>query len=120
LDTYHAERHPVAARVLKTTLAQVALRRPDARTEALGEMVADLLAMQEPAKRYAGMMSGLDVHYDLGSGHPLLGRRMPDLDLMTDKGAARVFEFLRQARPVLINFGAPGAALPWADRVPVV
>jgi hypothetical protein len=119
LDTYHAERHPVAARVLKMTLAQVALRRPDARTEALGEVVAELLAMEEPAKRFAGMMSGLDIRYGPGGGHPLLGRRMPDLDLATDRGPARVFEWLHRARPVLINFGKPRA---FASRagVPVV
>lgn len=122
LDTYHAERHPVAARVLRMTLAQVALRRPDVRTEALGEVVADLLAMEEPRKRYAGMMSGLDIRYDLGKGHPLLGRRMPDLDLVTGEGLVRVFKFLHRARPVLINFGEPGGidTGPWADRVPVV
>ena len=80
LDTYHAERHPVAARVLRNTMAAVALRRADARTKALREIVAELLGMDEPRRRFAGMMSGLDIHYDLGEGHPLLGRRMPDLD----------------------------------------
>ena len=83
LDTYHAERHPVGARVLRNTMAQVALRRPDDRTKALREIVSELLAMDEPRKRLAAMMSGLDIHYDLGEGHPLLGRRMPDLDLVT-------------------------------------
>jgi 2-polyprenyl-6-methoxyphenol hydroxylase-like FAD-dependent oxidoreductase len=87
LDTYHAERHPVGARVLRNTMAQTALMRPaDARLEALRETVAELLSMDEPRKRFAGMISGLDVHYDLGEGHPLLGRRMPDLDLQTAGG----------------------------------
>ena len=81
LDTYHAERHPVAARVLRTTMAQVALMRVDDRTEALRDTVSELLSMDEPRRRFAAMMSGLDIHYDLGEGHPLLGRRMPDLDL---------------------------------------
>ena len=83
LDTYHAERHPVAARVLRNTMAQVALMRADDRTEALRDTVSELLSMDEPRKRFAAMMSGLDIHYDLGEGHPLLGRRMPDLDLVT-------------------------------------
>ncbi len=119
LDTYHAERHPVAARVLRNTMAQVALMRPDDRIEALRESVTELLSMDEPRKRFAAMMSGLDIHYDLGEGHPLLGRRMPDLDLVTADGPLRVFTLLHDARPVLLNFGEPGGfdVTPWADRV---
>ena len=83
LDTYHAERHPVAARVLRNTMAQVALRRTDDRTKALGDTVSELLGMDEPRRRLAAEMSGLGIHYDLGEGHTLLGRRMPDLDLVT-------------------------------------
>jgi 3-(3-hydroxy-phenyl)propionate hydroxylase len=122
LDTYHAERHPVAARVLRGTMAQVALRRTDERTRALGDAVSELLGMDEPRRRFAAMMSGLDIHYDLGEGHPLLGRRMPDLDLVTGPGARRVFALLHQARPVLLNLGEPGTLdiTPWADRVPLV
>jgi 2-polyprenyl-6-methoxyphenol hydroxylase-like FAD-dependent oxidoreductase len=119
LDTYHDERHPVAARVLQNTMAQVALHRADERTKAVRDIVAELLKMDEPCKRIAGMMSGLDIHYDLGEGHPLLGRRMPDLDLVTADGPLRVFTLLHDARPVLLNFGEPGggATGPWADRV---
>jgi 3-(3-hydroxy-phenyl)propionate hydroxylase len=119
LDTYQAERHPVAARVLRDTMAQVALLRTDDRTDALREIVAELLGMDEPRKRVAGMMSGLDIHYDLGEGHPLLGRRMPDLDLITADGPLRVFTLLHEARPVLLNLGEPGGfdIAPWADRV---
>jgi 3-(3-hydroxy-phenyl)propionate hydroxylase len=119
LDSYHAERHPVAARVLRNTMAQVALRRADERSGALREVVTDLLSMDEPRRRVAGMMSGLDVHYDLGEGHALLGRRMPDLDLATADGPLRVFALLHDARPVLINLAEPGAIdiAPWADRV---
>jgi 2-polyprenyl-6-methoxyphenol hydroxylase-like FAD-dependent oxidoreductase len=127
LDTYHAERHPIAARVLKLTMAQTALMRGDARTTAAREAVADLLAMDEPRKRYGAIMSGLDVRYDLGlenidEQHPLVGRRMPDLDLITASGPRRVFGLLHAARPVLLNLGEPGAlrAAPWADRVEVV
>jgi 2-polyprenyl-6-methoxyphenol hydroxylase-like FAD-dependent oxidoreductase len=107
LDTYHAERHPVAARVLRNTLAQVALVRQDDRIQALRDTIAELLRMDEPRRRFAAMMSGLDIHYDLGEGHPLLGRRMPDLDLVTPNGQLRVFTLLRDARPVLLNLGEP-------------
>ena len=119
LDTYQAERHPIAARVLKTTLAATALSRGDERTKALHETMSELLAMDEPRKRTAAMMSGLDIRYDLGAGHPLLGRRMPDLDLVTAEGPRRVFTLLHDARPVLLDLGQPGALdiAPWADRV---
>jgi 3-(3-hydroxy-phenyl)propionate hydroxylase len=122
LDSYHAERHPVAARVLRTTMAQVALRRADERSGALREIVADLLGMDEPRRRMAGMMSGLDVHYDLGEGHPLLGRRMPDIDLVTADGTLRLFALLHDARPLLLNLGEPGVLdiARWTDRVKVV
>jgi 2-polyprenyl-6-methoxyphenol hydroxylase-like FAD-dependent oxidoreductase len=122
LDTYHAERHPVAARVLRNTMAQVALMRPDERIEAARDSVSELLSMDEPRKRFAAMMSGLDIHYDLGEGHPLLGRRMPDLDLVTDDGPLRVFTMLHDARPVLLNLGEPGGfdIAPWADRVQLI
>ena len=109
LDSYHAERHPVGARVLKSTMAQTTLRRADDRAKALNAYVAEFLSMEEPRKRIAAEMSGLGVHYDLGEGHPLLGRRMPDLDLVSDDGAVRVFALLHDARPVLINFGNRGA-----------
>jgi 2-polyprenyl-6-methoxyphenol hydroxylase-like FAD-dependent oxidoreductase len=119
LDTYHAERHPVGARVLRTTMALVALRRPDERTKALGDSVSELLSMDEPRTHLAAMLSGLDIHYDLGEGHPLLGRRMPDLDLVSANGPLRVFTLLHDARPVLLNLGEPGGfdITPWADRV---
>ena len=119
LDTYNAERHPVGARVLRNSMAQMALSGTDARTDALHDTVTELLTMDEPRKRIAGMLSGLDIHYDLGAGHPLLGRRMPDLDVHTADGPARVFTLLHEARPVLLNFGEPGGfdVTPWADRV---
>jgi 2-polyprenyl-6-methoxyphenol hydroxylase-like FAD-dependent oxidoreductase len=122
LDTYHAERHPVAARVLRNTMAQTALMRVDDRIEALRETVSQLLSMEEPRKRFAAMMSGLDIHYDLGEGHPLLGRRMPDLDLVTADGPVRMFTLLHDARPVLLDLGAPGSLdiAPWSDRVRLI
>jgi 3-(3-hydroxy-phenyl)propionate hydroxylase len=124
LDNYHAERHPVGARVLRNTMTQVALRRPDDRTKALRETMSEFLRRDEPRRQWAGELSGLDVHYDLGDGHPLLGRRMPDLELVTANGPLRVFTLLHDARPVLINFdrtreSEPGGfdITPWADRV---
>ena len=119
LNTYQTERHPVAASVLRNTLAQVALLRTDDRTDALREAMSELLTMDEPRKRFAAMMSGLDIRYDIGEGHPLLGRRMPDLDLVTANGPLRVFTLLREARPVLLNLGQSGGLdiTPWSDRV---
>lgn len=124
LDTYHAERHPVGARALRNTMAQVALRRPDDRTKALGDYVAEFLRMDGPRKRMAGEMSGLDIYYNFGAKdidkkHPLLGRRMPDLDLATNYGSVRMFSLLHKARPVLLNLGEPGGfdLGPWANRV---
>jgi hypothetical protein len=122
LDTYQAERHPIGARVLKLTMAQTALNRGDERTQALRETVSELLKMDEPRRRYAALMSGLDIRYELGDGHPLLGRRMPDLDLLSESGPLRVLTLLHDARPVLLNLAAPGAfeITPWADRVRLI
>jgi 2-polyprenyl-6-methoxyphenol hydroxylase-like FAD-dependent oxidoreductase len=122
LDTYHSERHPVAARVLRNTMASTALRRPDDRTDALREVVSELLSMDEPRRRFAATMSGLDIHYDLGEGHPLLGRRVPDLDLVTADGPVRIFSLLHDARPVLLDLGGPGSfdTTPWAARIRLI
>jgi 3-(3-hydroxy-phenyl)propionate hydroxylase len=124
LDTYHAERHPVGARVLQNTMAQVALSRTDERSAALRATVTEMLGMDGPRRQVAGMVSGLDIHYDLGEGHPLLGRRMPDVDLVTADGPTRAFTLLHEARPVLLCLdpGGPGEPgrfdiSPWADRI---
>ena len=122
LDTYQDERHPVAARALRHTMALTALQRPDERTKALVDVVSELAGMDEPRKRLAGISSGLDIHYDLGEGHPLLGRRMPDWDLVTADGPLRVFELMHAARPLLLNVARPGDLdiTPWAERVQLV
>jgi 2-polyprenyl-6-methoxyphenol hydroxylase-like FAD-dependent oxidoreductase len=122
LDTYQDERHPVAARALQHTMAQTALQRRDERMEALVDVVSELASMDEPRRRLAGIVSGLDIRYDFGEGHPLLGRRMPDLDLATADGPVRVFELLHDARPVLLNLGEPGSfdIASWADRVQLI
>ena len=128
LDTYHAERHPVGARVLRTTMALVALKRPDERSKALKDTMAPFLALEEPSRRINAMLSGLDIHYVMPGAardphlHPLVGRRMPDLDILTPSGTKRVFMFLHTARPLLLNLGGPddvNVAL-WRDRVQLV
>jgi 2-polyprenyl-6-methoxyphenol hydroxylase-like FAD-dependent oxidoreductase len=122
LDTYQDERHPVTARVLRYTMAQTALQSQDERTKALVDVVSKLTVMDEPRKLLGGMVSGLDIHYDLGEGHPLLGRRVPDLDLVSAGGPLRVFELLHDAKPVLLNLGQPGSLdiAPWTDRVRLI
>ena len=119
LDTYHAERHPVAARVLRHTMAQVALLRTDDRTSALRDIMSELLGLDEPRRHLAAEMSGLGIRYDLGDGHTLLGRRMPDLEVVTADGPVRVFTLLHRARPVLLHLREPAGfdIAPWADRV---
>jgi len=122
LDTYHDERHPVAARALQTTMAATALTRADPRIDAVRDIVAGLLGMDEPRRRLAGEISGLDIAYDLGAGHPLLGRRMPDLDLITAAGPLRMYALLHDARPVLLDLGEPGGVdiASWINRVRLV
>jgi 2-polyprenyl-6-methoxyphenol hydroxylase-like FAD-dependent oxidoreductase len=122
LNTYQSERHPIAARVLQNTLAQVALLRRDDRSQAAWKIVSDLIQMDEPRKRLAAEMSGLGIRYDLGEGHPQLGRRMPDLNLVTANGPLRVFRLLRNARPVFLNLSEPGTfdITPWSDRVQLI
>jgi 2-polyprenyl-6-methoxyphenol hydroxylase-like FAD-dependent oxidoreductase len=124
LDTYHAERHPVGARVLRNTRAQVALLRTDDHAGALRDVVAELLAFEEPRKRFAAMTSGLDIRYDFGEGHSLLGRRTPDLDVVIANEPTCVFALMHEARPMLINFGRSGVlastTAPWTDRVRTV
>jgi hypothetical protein len=122
LDTYQDERHPVTARVLRYTMAQTALQRRDERVQAIVDLVSEIAALDEPRRLLAGLISGLDVHYDLGEGHPLIGRRMPDLDLAQGDRPVRVFELLHDARGVLLDLGESAAfeIAPWADRVRVV
>ncbi|MBO0694969.1 MAG: FAD-dependent monooxygenase, partial [Verrucomicrobia bacterium] len=123
LDTYHAERHPLAARVLRNTMALTALDRGDDRVDALRELVIELVRLDEPRKHYVAMISGLDIRYDCGQGHPLLGRRMPDLDLVTETGPQRVFTFLHNARPLLLNLDSELGAFDitqWAGRIQVI
>ncbi len=122
LDSYHAERHPVGARVLQNTRAQIVMSKPDGQHAALREIMTELLGLDESRKHIVGMLSGLDIHYDLGEGHPLLGRRMPDLDLQTADGPTRMFSLLHDAKAVLLNLGeADGFDISaWSNRVRLV
>jgi hypothetical protein len=103
-------------------MALSAIESSDDRIGALRAMMCELWQMDGQRKQYFAMMSGLDVHYNLGEGHPLLGRRMPDLDLVTTSGSVRVFTLLHGARPVFLNLGEPGGfdISPWADRVQAI
>ena len=122
LDTYHGERHPAGARALDLSMAQTVLQRNDPRTAALNGILGDVMATTPARNEVAARIHGLDVAYDLGEGHPLLGRRMPDLDLETAAGPTRVFELLHRAEPVLLNFADLGRldVGSWGDRVRVV
>jgi 3-(3-hydroxy-phenyl)propionate hydroxylase len=119
LESYHVERHAVGARVLRNTMAQVALGRVDDRSKALSAVMVELLGGDEARRRFAAEMSGLAIRYDFGEGHPLLGRRMPDLDLVTAGEVLRVYSLLHEARAVLLDFGTRGGidVGAWADRV---
>jgi 3-(3-hydroxy-phenyl)propionate hydroxylase len=120
LDTYHAERHPVAAPCLRNTMAQIALRRTDDRTKALGDIVSELLGMDEPRRRLGAEMSGLDIHLRTRRG----GTRGSDAACRPGhrQRPAPVFTLLHEARPVLFNLGEPGGfeITPWADRVQLI
>lgn len=119
LDSYHAERHRVGARAVRYSMALGTLQRRDDRIGALAEIVSELAVMDGPRQNLAGVISGLDIRYDFGDGHPLLGRRMPDLDLTTTDGPARLYQFLRDARPLLIRLHPDTAAEAngWEDRI---
>jgi len=122
LDTYQEERHPAVARSLSYTMALNALMRVDPRVEALRDTIAEVTVMEEPRKHLGALASGLGVHYDLGEGHPLLGRRVPDQDVVTADGPTTIYALMHEARPVLLNLGEPGAIDlgGWTDRVRLV
>jgi 3-(3-hydroxy-phenyl)propionate hydroxylase len=120
LDTYQAERHPATARVLQYTMAMSATQRSDGRVGALSDLLSDLVPIDAVRQRLAALHLGLDVRYQSEDGeHPLLGRRMPDLDLRTARGPVRMFTLLHDSRAVLLDLGGPGALAPgsWGDRV---
>lgn len=129
LDSYHTERHPVGARVLQNTQAQGALNRPDEDTADLRAIFADLLRLPEVNRRLSGMVSGLDVRYEMPGGgtHPAVGGWLTDLELTgppggpAQGGACRVSGLMRPARGLLLELGGQAelgdAATRWAGRV---
>ena len=118
LDTYHAERHPAGARALGYTMAQSLFQKADPRQEALRGLLDEVLRVDGAGAPVAALISGVDVSYHPGTGHPLLGRRMPDLDISTPRGSMRVYELLHRARPVLLEFGGQTLeAGGWSGRV---
>jgi 2-polyprenyl-6-methoxyphenol hydroxylase-like FAD-dependent oxidoreductase len=126
LDSYHTERHPVGARVLQNTRAQGLLMTPGQDVAALREIFTELMDLPEPNRHLAGMISGLDICYEIPVGvpHPLLGRRMQDLDLRTAAGPTRMAELMRSGQGVLLDFSDrqrfSGTSRPWGDRVSYV
>jgi len=125
LDTYTAERHPVGARILDATRAQVALLRPDDLTTALRGVVSDLMETGDGNTYFTKLISGLWLHYDLGGGHPLVGHRTPDPDLaLPDGTAVRLADLCHDGAPLLLDLADSAevrtVAAPWADRVRTV
>ncbi|MFE2864702.1 FAD-dependent monooxygenase [Embleya sp. NPDC059259] len=124
LDSYHAERHPVAERVLHNTRAQAALTRPGPQTDALRDVFGSLIVFDDVNRYLCGMLTGLDIRYPIEGDHPLTGRRVPDADLKTPAGLIGVHELLHAARPVLLDLrgGAepPATVEGWRDRVDLV
>jgi bifunctional hydroxylase/dehydrase len=124
LDTYHTERHPVAARVIANTLAQRILYLGDDEMQPLREIVGELTAYPEVQRHLVGMVTGLDISYDVGPGtHPLLGRRLPTQELTGETGDTTTYEQLHDGRAVLFVLGDGadvGAVAGWAEHVDVV
>lgn len=128
LDTYHSERHPVGARVIMNTLAQRLLYLRGDEMQSLREVFGELLSYEEVQRHLVGMVTGLDIQYDVGPGdHPLLGRRVPNQELVGEfgqSGKSSVFEQLHAARGVLLDLeddaGLRAAAAPWADQLNLV
>jgi 2-polyprenyl-6-methoxyphenol hydroxylase-like FAD-dependent oxidoreductase len=123
LDTYHAERHPIGTRVIETARAQSVLMAPrpdDLAALALRDIVTELIAVPGGNRVIAGRMSGLDIRYDLGSQHPLVGARMPDLSLDAGQGPTTIATLQRSGRGLLLELdGEPGVStlVDGVDRV---
>ncbi|MGW4324949.1 aromatic-ring hydroxylase C-terminal domain-containing protein [Nocardia sp. NPDC004573] len=122
LDTYESERHPTAARVLHNTRAQTALMRPGAHTDALRDIMGDLIDMDAVRRRLGLMITALDIRYDTECNHELAGGRVPDADLTTVEGATRVSRLLHGGRPVLLLLNGTdlSAVSEWEDRIEIV
>jgi len=118
LDSYTAERHPIGARILEWTRAQVASMRPDRSSRALQAVLRDLIDTCDGATYFAERVWGVSLRYDLGEAHPLVGRSCPDFEL---EDGTRVGALLRDGNGLLLDFGAEASlrALDghWGDGV---
>lgn len=113
LDSYHAERHPVGARVLDNTRAQITLLGTDPGATALRELFSKLMDFEEVNRYVTGMITAVGVRYDFGEGHELLGRRMRDVKLKR----GRLYELMHGGRGLLLDRTGRLSVAGWADRV---
>ncbi|MGI5292098.1 FAD-dependent monooxygenase [Nonomuraea polychroma] len=125
LDSYHAERHPVGRRLLTNTGAQGLLFLSGSEMQPLRDVLTELMRYEDVARHLVGMVSGLEIRYDVGpGGHPLLGRRLPKLELTRQEGPVTTTELLHTGRSVLLNLSDDESlralAAPWAHRVDIV
>jgi bifunctional hydroxylase/dehydrase len=125
LDTYHAERHPVGARLLSNTRVQAMAIFGGDESQPLRDLFTELLAFDDVKRLLSGAVSHVDIRYDFGrDDQPLVGRRLPPRTLRTEDGPVRTTDLLRPALGVLINLsGTPelqAASAPWKDRVTTV
>jgi hypothetical protein len=116
LDTYHAERHPVAEDVLNNTRAQVELMSTSAGAQAVRRLFAELMDLDEVNRYLLEKITAIGVRYDFGTGPDLLGRRLPDLDLKR----GRLYEQLRSGRGLVLDRTERLTAGGWSDRVDVI
>jgi bifunctional hydroxylase/dehydrase len=125
LDSYYGERHTVGARLLMNTQAQGLLYLSGDEVQSLREVMAELISIDAVGRHLAGMVSGLEIRYDVGSDdHPLLGRRIPRQELVSEAGKTSTIDLLHSARGVLLDFADDAAlrraASSWADRIDIV
>jgi rifampicin monooxygenase len=113
LDTYEAERRPVAADVLDNTRAQTVLMSPEPGPQAVRRLVAELMDVEEVSRRLTEKIVAIGIRYDLGDGHDLVGRRMRDVGL----GRGRLYALLHGGRGLLLDRTGGLSAAGWADRV---
>ena len=125
LDTYHTERYGVGQRIVSNTLAQRHLYLGGPEMQPLRDIFSELLAYPEVQKHLVGMVTGLDIRYDMGEGaHPMLGKRMPDQELLVAEQKTSTYELMRTGRGVLLDMHDDaelrGFADAWSDRVTTV
>ncbi|QNA71080.1 rifampin monooxygenase [Streptomyces sp. So13.3] len=113
LDSYHTERHPVGARVLNNTRAGITLLGTDPGTTALRELFGKLMDFEEVNRYVTGLITAVDIRYDFGEGHELLGRRMRDVELKQ----GRLYELMHDGRGLLLDRTGRLSVAGWADRV---